>query len=301
MENRNSQAVRGDQAARLRIGLTYLWRHGRLPDLSNPTLFTELVQLRKLRDRNPRMPAMADKVAAKALVASQLGRDWIIPMLWSGDELPANSPWDRPVVVKSRHGCNQNAFVRAGASDWRQAMAASARWMRRDYGWWLDEWLYSQIPRGLLIEPMIGSGEDLPLDYKIFVFGGRATHVQVHIDREHRHRWILHDRDWRPLANDASAVRQPTALSDMLSAAETLAEGFDFVRVDFYQPERQPLFGEISFYPGSGLDPFDPPTLDAEMGELWLRAAARPIADRPSAGRIGRRAAFECDAIAVLR
>jgi len=53
-----------DQAARLRITLTYLWRHRRLPQLDNPTLFTELVQRRKLRDRDPQMAAMADKVAA---------------------------------------------------------------------------------------------------------------------------------------------------------------------------------------------------------------------------------------------
>ena len=103
------------------------------------------------------------------------------------------------------------------------------------------------------------------------------------------------------MANDAPAVRRPTALADMMSAAETLAEGFDFVRVDFYQPESQPLFGEISFYPGSGLDPFDPPALDALMGDLWLRAAARHGSDSRSVARIGGRTAFEGEAIAMMR
>jgi hypothetical protein len=261
-------------AARARIALCYVWRHRRLPDLAAPTRLTELVQLRKLTDRDPRLPALADKVAVKAHVARELGREWVIPMLWSGTELPARPLFAGPVVVKSRHGCNQTVFVRNGARDWAAAQAASAGWMREAYGRWLDEWLYTAIPRGLLIEPLIGGGAALPIDYKVFVFGGRATHVQVHLDRERNHRWYVHDRDWHPLAADTPAVLRPTALPAMLRAAEHLASGFDFARVDFYQPDRQPLFGEISFYPGSGLEPIDPPELDREWGRLWLAASA---------------------------
>lgn len=274
------------RAARLRIGLTYLWRHRRLPNLTDPTLFTELVQVRKLRDRDARMPAMADKLAVKSMVSARLGRDWVVPVLWSGIELPRRSPWDRGIVVKARHGCNQNAFVGRDQCEWNAARATSARWMRGRYGWWLDEWLYAHIPRGLLIEPFIGIGGELPTDYKLFVFGGQVSHVQAHLDRARNHRWIVHDRDWRAIANGAPHVPRPTALPAMIAAAEELAQGFDFARVDFYQPGDQPLFGEISFYPGSGLDPFDPPELDAEMGRRWLCAAAsqRPEVQAIAAG-----------------
>jgi hypothetical protein len=282
-----------EQAARLRITLTYLWRHRRLPDLADPSLFTELVQVRKLRHRDPRMPAMADKVAVKALVADRLGREWVVPILWSGSELPWQSPWDRRVVVKSRHGCNHVAFVGADQREWDDARRTSARWMRRHYGWWLDEWLYAQIPRGLLVEPFIGVGGDLPVDYKIFVFGGQATHVQVHLDRAGDHRWVVHDRDWRAMADTAPCVPRPTALTAMLAAAENLSQGFDFARVDFYQPGDQPLFGEISFYPGSGLDRFDPPELDGILGRLWLDAA------RSRRARSGNAAVPGCPAVGI--
>ena len=104
--------------------------------------------------------------------------------------------------------------------------------------------------------------------------GGEATHVQVHLYRGGRHRWVVHDRHWRPIAPGAPAIPRPSALGAMIDAAEALASAFDFARVDFYQPAAQPLFGEISFYPGSGLDPFDPPELDAEMGRSWLRVRA---------------------------
>ena len=61
----------------------------------------------------------------------------------------------------------------------------------------------------------------------------------------------------------------------MLEAAETLAAGMDFVRVDFYEIGGKPLFGEFCLYPGSGLDPFAADWIDAEMGALWLAASAR--------------------------
>jgi hypothetical protein len=61
----------------------------------------------------------------------------------------------------------------------------------------------------------------------------------------------------------------------MLEAAETLSGGFDFVRVDFYEAEGRPLFGEMTFYPGSGLDRFRPVSFDGLFGEHWLKAQER--------------------------
>ncbi|MEG3125915.1 ATP-grasp fold amidoligase family protein [Sphingomonas sp. GB1N7] len=267
-----------DPLSLARIRLTYLWRHGRLPNLSNPKLFTELVQARKLRDRDHRMPGMADKVAVKNLVADRLGSQWVIPLLWSGSSLPDHPQWEGPIVVKSRHGCNQNAFVSDPSADWQNVRSRSANWMRQTYGRWLDEWLYTEIPRGLLVEPHIGVGSKLPIDYKFYVFDGRVSHVQVHLDRAEKHRWTAFDTNWKPISNAGQEIARPSALKDMIAGAEDLARGFSFARVDFYQPSRQPLFGEICFYPGSGLDPFDPASLDAELGDLWLNAGGTRLA-----------------------
>lgn len=266
-----------DRLARLRISITYLWRHHRLPDLTNPCRFTEFVQHRKLFDRDPRLPICSDKVAAKAFVAQRLGPDWVTPTLWHGTELPVEPVWPLPLVIKSRHGCNQRAFVRSSGCDWSALQRLSAGWTAQTYGQWLDEWLYTRIPAGLLIEPFIGKDGQLPLDYKLYVFGGRVACIQVHLDRETRHRWILFDRTWRRLSattKDADPA-MPTALERMIEAAETLGQGFDFVRVDFYEIDGQPRFGEMTFYPGSGLDPFDPPQIDLMLGALWADARER--------------------------
>lgn len=260
--------------ARFRIGLCYLVRHQKRVNLDSPTTFNELVQRRKLQNRDMRMVTLADKVTAKAHAAGVLGHEWVIPTIWHGAALPEQPDWARPFVIKPRHGCNQNIYIRDGDVDWNEVRARTEPWGRKAYGRWLDEWLYAQIPRGILVEPFVGENGQLPIDYKIFVFGGVASHVQVHLEREKGHRWIVFDRYWnRVSAQTADADPAcPKSLREMLNAAETLARGFDFVRCDFYEIGGKPLFGEMTFYPGSGLDKFNPVTLDAEFGRYWLDA-----------------------------
>ena len=219
------------------------------------------------------MPLLADKVRVKEFVEKRIGPEWLIPTLWHGDVLPLQPSWPAPFVVKSRHGCNQVAFVRTGREDWPEIRRRAARWMTKDYGGWLDEWLYSDITRGIMIEPFIGSEGELPVDWKFYVFGGRACFIQVHLGREDDHRWIVMDRDWQRVSassEDADPAR-PLNFETMIMAAEKLGRDFDFVRVDLYEVAGQPLFGEMTFYPGSGLDRFDPVSLDATMGHEWLR------------------------------
>lgn len=55
------------------IRCDFLWRHGRLPNLANPRSFSERIQHRKLYERDPRFPKLADKVLAKNHVAAILG------------------------------------------------------------------------------------------------------------------------------------------------------------------------------------------------------------------------------------
>ncbi len=259
--------------SRLRIALTYLWRHGHLPDVDNPQTFTEHVQHRKLFDRDLRMAGLSDKVAVKQIVAECIGADWLIPTLWQGEILPETPVWPSPFVVKARHGCNQIAFVWDDKPNWEAIRRKANRWMAGRYGFWLDEWMYSRIPRGVMVEPFVGDGRTLPVDYKFYVFGGRVQFIQVHLGRGGQHRWILLDRNWKrvsSLTNDADPS-PPMTLPRMIEAAEALAVGFDFVRVDLYEIAGRPLFGEMTFYPGSGLDRFDPVSLDIIIGRHWIR------------------------------
>ncbi|MBE1529630.1 hypothetical protein GGC65_004086 [Sphingopyxis sp. OAS728] len=276
---------RGLLPAAQRVGLLYGWRHGRPIDWNHPTRFTELVQLRKLTDRSPIQTQMMDKIAAKRLAGTRLGEEWIVPTLWQGTDLPWLIPFPVPAIIKSRHGCNQYRVITAvpDCARWQQLRRTARRWQRRPYGRWLAEWAYRDVPRGILAEPLLGGALPLPIDYKIYVFGGTATHVQVHLGRGRRHRWVLHDRSWRQLVKAADEPPPPPSLPAMLEAAETLAGDMNFLRVDFYDIGGRPYFGEYCLYPGSGLDPFAADWIDLELGALWLAALTEnPVSPAPT-------------------
>jgi hypothetical protein len=64
-------------------------------------------------------------------------------------------------------------------------------------------------------------------------------------------------------------VLRPATLAEMITAAEKLGEGLDFVRADFYDTGARVYFGELTTYPGAGREHFRPKEYDRLLGERW--------------------------------
>jgi hypothetical protein len=264
-------------SARARVTMIFLWRHGRLPKVTRPELFNEWVQWRKLYDRDPTLAALTDKLHAKSLAAERIAPALVIPTLWFGKRLPDAAPWPLPFIVKANHGCRQFVVVRC-ADDWANAKREARGWLTRTYGKWLDEWHYRSARRAILVEPFVGPEHGLPVDYKVFVFGGVAEFIQVHLGRGADHRWMYFDRRWGKLSGSgADQVERPMWLAEMLDAAERMAAGRDHLRVDFYEVGDGFRFGETCLFPGSGLDPFEPASLDQVLGRCWTRSRSTAV------------------------
>ena len=286
---------------RLRLQWTYLRCLGRLPNLKKPQRFTEKIQVAKLYWRDPSMRIMADKIAAKEYVASELGRDWVTPNLYAGDRLPPVSQriWKPPYVIKASHRSNANIFVLpAGGNDnqvictdrnrqplfggspqatpdWRQVDALLDKWLRSSFGKRRLEWAYRNIPQRVLVEPFLGS-PDPPVDYKLFVFAGRVELIDVVLARFQSHRHVFLDRQWNFVElsepkrqGDPQFAVKPKRLEQMIEAAEFLARGFPFLRFDLYEIDDRPRFSEFTFYPWSGIVNLEPPEADLKLGALW--------------------------------
>ena len=66
---------------------------------------------------------------------------------------------------------------------------------------------------------------------------------------------------------------KPHNYEKMIELAEKLSKGIPFVRVDFYEVEEKIYFGELTFYPGCGLEEFTPEEWDYKLGE-WIKLPA---------------------------
>ncbi len=212
---------------------------------------------------------------------SKLGVEWVVPTLWSGEQLPPREErtWPLPFVVKMNSGSGWNIFVRSEAErDWDKIEKSYENWASERFGHYMGEWLYSQIKPKVIVEPFLGATNDLPFDYKLWVFGGRVEFIHVDTDREAAPKRAFFDRSWNrlPFAIDLERhplelreIPRPSSLEQMIAGAEALAEDLPFVRVDLYEIGKKPVFGEMTFYPGSGIGRVHPPEFDKIIGALW--------------------------------
>jgi hypothetical protein len=139
----------------------------------------------------------------------------------------------------------------------------------------LREWHYASLEPCLLVEQFMGEANDYPMDIKFLVFNQRVEYIMVAVRTRKSRTYVYYNREWErqpylaaPLLAEHD-VERPASLAAMIEAAERLAEGFDFVRLDFYEVDGQPKFGEMTFFPLAGYFLPHEAKLDQRLGELW--------------------------------
>lgn len=126
------------------------------------------------------------------------------------------------------------------------------------------------------LEPTVGA--DL-CDYKFFCFGGKPRLCQVISDRYSDEKIDFYDMDWKRLVglvglaknanNSDSDIPCPQSFEEMKRIAGTLSVGIPFARIDLYEINRKPYFGEITFFPYSGFGEFRPEEWNFKIGS-WI-------------------------------
>lgn len=266
------------------IRIQYRLYTGKILNLDNPQRFTEKIQWLKLNNRRPEYTSLVDKITVKDYVAAKLGKEYIIPTLgvWNNADKIDYSVLPDQFVLKTNHsGGNSGVVICKNKSQFDKTSAKrrlNKSLKRDDIYKSFREYPYKNIERRIFAEAYMQNENDTELvDYKFYCFNGRAEYCQVIANRRTKETIDFFDRDWTHMpfyglnpkcGPAAKPAAKPAAYDEMLRIADVLSSEIPFLRVDLYYINGNVYFGELTFFPASGLGRFTPDEWDYKLGEI---------------------------------
>lgn len=211
----------------------------------------------------------ADKYLVRAFIKEKGYEDYLPKLYGKWDnasdinfnELPES------FVLKSNNGCGTVYLVKDKAKlNVELTRKELGKWMKRPYGFFAAQSHYLRIEPCLIAEELLvnveSNGNSL-VDYKIWCFHGKPESILVVSDRA-KHSYLLsfYDLEWKNISRFAlrhdskyytnKTVPKPKSLNKMIEIAKSLSKDIPQVRVDFYDIEGKPYFGEMTFTTGFG-------------------------------------------------
>lgn len=263
------------------LKLSY-WTHmNKRLNLSSPETFNEKIQWLKLNDRKEIYTTLVDKYAVRKYIEKKIGGQYLIQLFGAYDsfeeidfEVLPNS-----FVMKPNH-TSGDIFICKNKNeiDYKKLKKIVQKWLERDYYWVHREWPYKNIKKKIIIEKYIENlSSNGLIDYKLMCFNGKVKCSFLCLNRNSSEGLNVdfYDLKWnkmpfeRHYPKSNQTISKPINYEKMIEYAEILSEGIPFIRVDFYETDEKLFFGELTLYPGAGIEEFTPEKYDYELGS-WI-------------------------------
>lgn len=251
-------------------------------NLKNPQRYTEKLQYLRLfvYPKDKTVSRAAGRWGAREHIKEKGLENYLIPTYGCYDRFE-DIDFDKlpnQFVMKCTHACAFNEIV-LNKEKWDKEAARKKfkKWLKTNYGKKTMERHYSPIKPQIIIEKYIGSADNLPVEYKIHVFNGKAKYMYVVTGRGKDIRYNNYYTNWEPFDGAQfngwkkrdEGVYKPNNWDEMIELAEKLGSDFPFVRVDLYSVDGKIYFSEMTFTPAKGTLIFDDDKADFEISE-WL-------------------------------
>lgn len=254
---------------------------GKKLDLENPRTFNEKLQWLKLHDRRPEYTKMVDKYEVRQYIKEKIGEEYLIPLV--------GGPWDKfedidfsklpeQFVLKCTHDSGSVEICKdKGNFDIPLVRNRFNRALKGNFFYGGREWPYKHVKPRIIAERYISDtkGGEI-VDYKLHCFNGEVKLILVCVDRTCEEKKVFYGSQWnklpvkRPNMSSDVDISRPRMLEHMIRIAQIFSAQIPFLRVDLYETSGRLYFGELTFFPAGGFEPFEPEEWDAIMGE-WLR------------------------------
>lgn len=268
----------------LHLSILFRAKIGCWPNLRNPKSFNEKLQWLKLHDRNPNYINLVDKLRVKEWVANMVGAQFVPEtyMSWSNaEEINVNALPSRFVLKTNNDSGGVVVCDDKDTFDVSRAIKKLNKHLKRNYFWGRREWPYKDIVPCVFAEENLSRGDSELVDYKFLCFSGEPQCLFTCTGRSRNDLKVdFFDLEWNHLPfirhypNADTSISKPVQLSTMIELSRILSAGIPFVRVDFYEISGRVYFGEMTFYPGSGLEEFIPVEWDYRLGSLMDLSSA---------------------------
>lgn len=255
---------------------------GKKLDLKNPKSFNEKVQWLKVYDRKSIYTKLADKYEVREYIKEKIGEEYLIPLIgvWDNFDQINFSELPNKFVLKSTHDSGGVNICKDKENfDISKSREFFEKRLKRNYYYHGREWPYKNIKPRIICEKYIEEekSDDLK-DYKFLCFEGQVKCSFVCLNRNNKNGLNVdfYDIDWnlmpfeRKYPSSNKKIEKPKNYKKMIEIAQIIAKDIKFARIDFYEVNEKIYFGEITFYPGSGMEKFNPEEYDYLLGS-WIK------------------------------
>ncbi len=281
---RNIMGIISNFSPVLTSKIYYLVKMHKKLNLKNPKTFNEKLMYLKLNKYadNKLVTKCADKYKVREYV-KDCGCEEILNELIdvydSVDEINFDKLPNK-FVLKCNHASGYNIICEnKNKLDVEKTKRKLRKWMKSDYWKYVAEVQYKGIEKKIICEKFLESKDNNAIeDYKIYCFNGVPKFCMVCIERNlGKPKKYFLDKDWNlmPEINNLSQeeiknfkLDKNESLNKIYEYAEKLSKPFEFVRVDFYSYNNQPIFGEMTFTPAGCLSKQYTEKASIKLGEM---------------------------------
>jgi hypothetical protein len=244
-------------------------------NLDNPKTFNEKLQWLKIFYKNPLTTQCADKYAVRNYVEKKIGPKYLNELFGVYNSIKEIDLGKLPdqFVLKPNHSSGRVIICKdKNKMDWDKEFKKMKKWLKENLYYFTGEWCYKNIKPKIICEKLL---DENIIDYKFMCFNGKPKCSFVCLDRAEGMKINFYDMDWnrlpfiRKYPNADYDIPKPLNYEKMVEVSEILSEDFPFVRVDFYEVNNRLYFGELTFFPGNGMEYFVPFYYDELLGS-WL-------------------------------
>lgn len=239
---------------------------GKVLDIDHPQDLNEKVHAMKFKLDTSKWSILADKYEVRNYIiqngyANYLPKNYYLtsnPFKINKNILPEKC------VIKTTNGSSTVIIVNdkskiTNLSIWKKLIY----WKLIPFGIITAEPHYRKIKCRYIVEELlenVNPQSSSLIDYKFYCFYGKVEACLVCADRDKNEVYkILYDNNWNlredwmnKMPTKLKDINKPISYDKMVEMCNKLGKDFPFVRIDFYEINGNPIFGEMTFTPAGG-------------------------------------------------